>query len=49
MITLADPRSHRAVYMHKQCGKSHNVIKERTGSTDAVEIICPECGAVETR
>ncbi|WP_435156577.1 hypothetical protein [Haladaptatus sp. DFWS20] len=46
---LLDDHADHQVYMHKQCGESYNVIKEQTGSTATVEIICPECGAVETR
>ncbi len=46
---LLDDHADHSVYMHKQCGKSHDVIEERTGSIVAVEITCPECGAVETR
>jgi hypothetical protein len=49
MLTRADSRLHHEVYTHKQYGKSHNVIKKRTGSMPAVEIICLEGGTVKTR
>lgn len=46
---LLDDHADHHVYMHKRCGESHDVIEELTGATSAVEVTCPECGAVETR
>ena len=45
---LLDSHANHRIYMHKQCGASHDVIAQRADATDAVEITCPECGAVET-
>jgi hypothetical protein len=44
-IVLDHHGDHR-VYMHEPCGRGHNDIEAAGGGR--VEVVCPECGTVET-
>ncbi|MBV0926213.1 hypothetical protein KTS45_18560 [Halomicroarcula limicola] len=44
---LLDEHADHEVYMHRQCAVGHNVVEESSETAGEVEVLCPECGAVE--
>ncbi|MDS0279561.1 hypothetical protein NDI85_17340 [Halomicroarcula sp. S1AR25-4] len=44
---VLDQHGNHEVYLHEQCADGHNLIGSSAASGE-VEIVCPECGTVET-
>ena len=48
-ILLANHGDHE-VYMHRRCAVGHGVYEaDESGSGEGITVVCPECGAAETR
>jgi hypothetical protein len=45
-IVLGDHGDHR-VFLHEQCARGYELVEDAPDARDAVEVTCPECGAVE--
>ncbi|MBX0325074.1 hypothetical protein EGH21_18760 [Halomicroarcula sp. F13] len=46
---VLDQHGNHEVYLHEQCADGHNLIETVGASSSEVEVVCPECGAVETQ
>jgi hypothetical protein len=45
---LLDRHGDHRVYLHERCAVGQGVIEKPAGPADGIDIVCPECGTVET-